>query len=190
MRVAQYKILSILLLPLIFIVKAQAASFDEETFNKLSPEERISFAVSCLQSREQLLENFSYKLVVKTSNFRANSKKEGVPGWTKEGDLADWRYTFVRSGDKLITQGQEVAWDGKLLQDLVQSWDGNERHGMAKRGNGEKVCIIIDSEEPSEMQSVNYNILLGYRGPKVPMVLVTLAPIIGSGTANFRRSGY
>jgi hypothetical protein len=154
------------------VVKAHAVPFDEETFTKLSPDERISFAVSCLQTREQLLENFSYKLVIRTSIFEANGGKEGdLRDWKKKGDLSEWRYTFIRSGDKLFIRGQKVAWDGKLLQDITQSWDGRERYIMPQPTKGTPAGVVIDGNEPSVVDDVNYNLLLGYRAPGAPMAL-------------------
>ena len=166
MRISLYKVASMILVTLFASMKAHASSFDEETFKRLTPEERISFAVACLQAREQLLENFSYQLVMRTSIYEANDRKEDeLPDWKKKGDLAEWRYAFIRSGDKFLVQGQQVAWDAKTLQDITQSWDGRERHGMTKPVNGARASIIIAGKEPSAVDNVRYNILLGYRAP-------------------------
>jgi hypothetical protein len=148
---------------LVVVLKARAESFDEETFKRLSPTERISLAVSCLQVRERLLDNFTYKLVLKTSNFRANGQHEG--------DFPELQYTFVRSEDKLFIHGQRIAWDGKLLEDFTDAWDGRECHNRVKPIQGGRDCIVIAGDEPSAVQFVSYNLLLGYRAPELPISL-------------------
>lgn len=148
---------------LLAVSAAHAARFDEEGFQKLSPDERVSFAVSCLQTREKLLENFSYKLVLKSSNF-------GVAG-NKESDSLKEQYSLVRSGDKFLFHCQQFTKNGKVQIEFVDSWDGREHRGLSLLGHRGGPSGSISSSEIRNVQELEYNLLLGYRIQTAPMTL-------------------
>ncbi len=165
---------------LIAHTRGYGAQIDEQMFEKLSPQERVAFALSCLRSRDLLLENFSYGLTLRTCNIEVATGKD-------VHDFPIEKYELSRSGDTSLLHGWTVSDDVTAVHECFDRWDGKERRALSPAHGKEhpRPGIYIDTAESLWVGGVGYNLLFGYRafGP-VRMSLSKWVGIPAGGDRN------